>query len=75
MSWIEDGDKEKPGLRISETLIHHYQKSQFINCIGVEAAPPFRPKPNEEEKTVIETPEKLKGLRMKERPDAQIFSK
>jgi hypothetical protein len=58
-------DKEKLGLRASETLIH-YQESQFTISIGVEASP-SRPKPNEE-KVVIETPEKLKGLRTKSVP-------
>jgi hypothetical protein len=67
MSWIEDGCKEKPGYRSSEALIHHYyQETQFINGIGVEEAPsPSRPKLNDEEKAVIETPKKLEALRMK----------
>jgi len=55
-------DKEKLGLRASETLIH-YRESQFAVSIGVEASP-SRPKSNEE-KVVIESPEKLKGLRTK----------
>ena len=66
MPLIEDRDKEKSGLRSSEALIHYYQESQFVNCIGVEDAPPLsRPKSNDQEKAVIETPKKLKGLRMK----------
>jgi hypothetical protein len=62
-------DMDKLGLRSSETLIH-YQESQFMNCIGVEAPPSSLPKSYEEEAT-IETPKKLKGLRIKVCPDLQ----
>jgi hypothetical protein len=58
-------DKEKLGLRSSETLIH-YQESQFINCIGAEASPSFIPKSNEQ-KATIET-QKAKVLRTKSVP-------
>ena len=55
-------DKEKLGLRSSETLIH-YQESQFTTfSIRVEAAPSM-PK-SREEKVIIETP-KVKVLRAK----------
>jgi hypothetical protein len=55
-------DKEKLGLRSSETLTH-YQESQFTTfSIDVEAAPSM-PK-SREEKVIIETP-KVKVHRTK----------
>jgi hypothetical protein len=58
-------DKEKLGLRSSETLIH-YQESRFMKCIGVEeAAPSSLPKPNGKKVVMEETSNKLKALRTK----------
>jgi hypothetical protein len=59
-------DKEKLGLRSSETLIH-YQESQFINCIGVEASLSSSIPKSNEQKATIETP-KAKVLRTKSVP-------
>jgi hypothetical protein len=63
-------DKKKLGLRSPEKLIH-YQRSQFIDCIGVEEeAPPSSSMPKSNgKKAVIETPKKkLKALRRKSVP-------
>jgi hypothetical protein len=57
-------DKEKLGLRSSEKLIH-YQKSQFVDCIGVEEeAPPSSsmPKSNGKKAVIETTKKKLKAL-------------
>jgi hypothetical protein len=59
-------DKEKLGLRSSETLIH-YQKSRFMKCIRVEEAFPSSSMPKSNgKKAIIEAPKKkLKDLRAK----------
>jgi hypothetical protein len=63
-------DKDELGLRSSGTLIH-YRKSHFTILTGVET-PPCRPKLNEE-KAVIETPNKFKGLGTKSVPRHTSF--
>jgi hypothetical protein len=58
-------DKEKLGLRSSEKLIH-YQKSQFVDCIGVEeeeeAPSSSMPKSNGKKAVIETTKKKLKAL-------------